>query len=117
MKGVLQGHQFVFVNIFSPNKTKDQCSFFEEIQKQLGKLELEENCEVVISDDFNVILDADLDGTGGKPQVRQSCGKIDDLCSSYDLIDIWRIRNPDVKRFTWRQKKPNNTAPFGLLVN
>ena len=88
-----------------------------EIQKQLDKLELEENCEVVIGGHFNVILDADLDGTGSKPQVRESCGKIDDLCSSYDLIDIWRIINPEAKRFTWRQKKPSNTAPFGLLVN
>ena len=23
-----------------------------------------------------------------------------------DLIDIWRIRNPDKKQFTWTQKKP-----------
>ena len=23
-----------------------------------------------------------------------------------DLVDIWRIRNPDSKRFTWRQKSP-----------
>ena len=106
-----------FLIFFPQIRPNNQCSFFEEIQKQLGKLELEENCEVVISGDLNVILDADLDGTGGKPQVRESCGKIDDLCSSYDLIDIWRIRNPDVKRFTWRQKKPNNTAPFGILVN
>ena len=43
---------------------------------------------------------------GGKPQVRESCKKIDNLCSSFDLIDIWRIRNPDVKRFTWIQKNP-----------
>ena len=40
------------------------------------------------------------------PQVKESCGKIDDLCSSYDLIDIWRIKNPDVKHLTWRQKNP-----------
>ena len=107
LKGVIQGHPFVFVNIYSPNKTKDQCAFFEEIQKQLNELELEENCEVVIGGDFNVILDADLDGTGGKPQVRESCKKIlDNLCSSFHLIDMWRIRNPDVKRFTWRQKNP-----------
>ena len=104
MKGLFQGHQFVFVNIYSPNKTKDQCIFFEEIQKQLDKLELEENCEVVIGGDFNVSLDADLDGTGGKPQVKESCRNIEDLCSSYDLIDIWRIRNSGAKRFTWRQK-------------
>ena len=25
---------------------------------------------------------------------------------SFDLIDIWRVRYPDVKHFSWRQKKP-----------
>ena len=61
---------------------------------------------MIIGRDFNVILDVDLDGAGGKPQVKESCKQIDNLCSSFDLIDIWRIRNPDVKRFTWRQKNP-----------
>ena len=107
LKGVIQGYNnFVFVNIYSPNKAKDQCLFFEEIKKQLDKLELEDNCEVIIGGDFNVIFDAELDGTGGKPKVRESCKKIEDLFSSYDLTDIWRIRNPDTKRFTWRQKNP-----------
>ena len=23
-----------------------------------------------------------------------------------DLVDIWRIRNPDTKRYTWRRKNP-----------
>ena len=26
--------------------------------------------------------------------------------SENDLIDIWRIRHPNEKRFTWRQKTP-----------
>ena len=116
LKGVIQGYSFLFVNIYSPNKTKDQCIFFEEIQKQLDKLELEDNCEVIIGGDFNVIFDAELDGSGGKPQVRESCKKIEDLCSSYDLTDTWRIRNADTKRFTWRQKKTHNTTPFGLWL-
>lgn len=25
---------------------------------------------------------------------------------NYDIVDIWRIRNPDRKKFTWRQKSP-----------
>ena len=33
LKGVIQGYRFVFVNIYSPNTTKDQCIFFEAIQK------------------------------------------------------------------------------------
>ena len=28
------------------------------------------------------------------------------MSAELDLVDIWRIRNPTVKRFTWRQKKP-----------
>ena len=31
---------------------------------------------------------------------------IQDLCLDYDLVDIWRIRNPETRRFTWRQKNP-----------
>ena len=25
---------------------------------------------------------------------------------NYDLVDIWRIRNPNSKKFSWRQKNP-----------
>ena len=28
------------------------------------------------------------------------------MCFAFDLTDIWRIRNPDVKRFSWKQKNP-----------
>ena len=106
LKCFIQSEPFVLVNIYAPNKIKDQCAFFEEIQKKLDDLELVENYEVIIGGDFNIILDANLDGSGDKPQMQESCKKIDDLCSSFDLIDIWRVGNPDVKRFTWRQKNP-----------
>ena len=32
--------------------------------------------------------------------------KIQELMTAYNLIDIWRIQNPDKKSFTWTQKKP-----------
>ena len=44
---------------------------------------------MIIGGDFNVILDADLDRTGGKPLIKESCKNIADLCSSFDLIDIY----------------------------
>ena len=31
---------------------------------------------------------------------------ITDIKLAYDLVDIWRIRNPEKRKFTWRQKKP-----------
>ena len=64
----------MFLLIFiRQTRLKTSAFFFEKIQKQPDELELEENCEVVIGGDFNVILDADLYGTGGKPKVKESC--------------------------------------------
>ena len=31
---------------------------------------------------------------------------VEELKFSYDLIDIWRIRNIDKRQYTWRQRKP-----------
>ena len=50
--------------------------------------------------------DSDLDCSGGRPFRKDSVKHIQDLCLDFDLVDIWRIRNPDSKRFTWRQRNP-----------
>ena len=45
--------------------------------------------------DFNIALDSDLDCSGGNPSKKDSVKNIQDLCLDYDLVDIWRIRNPE----------------------
>ena len=55
---------------------------------------------------FNVIFDEDLDGSGGIKKTKESVKILEDICLEQDLIDIWRVRNPTEKRFTWRQKTP-----------
>ena len=30
----------------------------------------------------------------------------ENICVINDLINVWRVRNPVSKRFTWRQKTP-----------
>ena len=62
--------------------------------------------KIIIGGDFNVTLDSDVDCAGGNPSNKNSIKNIRDICLDFDLVDIWRIRNPDTKRFTWRQKKP-----------
>ena len=65
-----------------------------------------EQKRIVIGGDSNITLDSDLDCSGGNPSKKDSVKNIQDLCLDYDLVDIWRIRNPETKRFTWRQKIP-----------
>ena len=112
----VQDHPFLFVNLHAPNKTNEQSIFFEEIRKELDNFSREEDCNIVIGGDFNVIFHPDLDGYGGNPKRKESVKCIDNICLANDLIDIWRIRNPNVKRFTWRQKTPviQRDSIFGL---
>ena len=50
---------------------------------------------------FNVKLES----YGGNPVFKKrSVGKIFELKETYNLTDIWRIRNPKAKQYTFRQK-------------
>ena len=53
-----------------------------------------------------MIFDHDLDGSGDIKKTKESVKILEDTCLEQDLIDIWRIRNPTEKRFTWSQKTP-----------
>ena len=53
-----------------------------------------------------MIFDQDLDGSGSLKKMKDSVKVLEDICLEYDLLDIWRVRHPKEKRFTWRQKTP-----------
>lgn len=72
----------------------------------LDSLNIEAECDIIIGGDFNLILNPELDGLGGKPKLKDSVKIIDQIRSSFDLIDIWRVRNPDVKPFFLAAEKP-----------
>ena len=57
--------------------------------------------------DFNTIFDISLDADGGSPQLYiKSVAKLLSMMSENDLPDIFRIRYPDSRRFTWGRKTP-----------
>jgi len=79
----------------------------------------------MIGRDFNVVDDPDLDWSLGEkrcvttliapveeirgtPKENESIKCLSSICLNYDLIDIWRTRNPDHKLFSWKQKNPLN---------
>ena len=85
---------------------KQQSVFFININDAPDLFCLDFENKIIISGDFNVTFDPNLDCSGGTPVKKDSVKCIQDMYLDYDLIDIWRVRNPDIKRFTWRQRKP-----------
>ena len=57
--------------------------------------------------DWNCILDKSLDSVGGNTKLKKDTIKeIEKLKSDFDLLDIWRVRNPSFRKFSWRRSKP-----------
>ena len=67
---------------------------------------MEQDHPFIVGGDFNIILGHVLDGQGGNSKRKDSGKIVEDMYAELDLVDIWRMRNPTVTRFTWRQKKP-----------
>lgn len=106
MEAEVQGSSFLFVNIYAPNSVQDQCCFYDNLNKNIEENVIEKGNRIILGGDFNVTLNPVWDCSGGNQSKKASAQFIEDLCLDFDLIDIWRIRNPEIKRFTWRQKKP-----------
>ena len=102
----IQDTPFLLVNIYAPNTTNEQITYFEALRKQIEDIENNADHKILMGGDYNIVLDTTLDSSGGNPIRRNSVPVVENIMLENDLVDIWRIRNPAIKRFTWRQKSP-----------
>ena len=73
----------------------------------MDKLDFKENTQFIWGGDFNVIFYEKLDADGRNPKLKdKSITKIISMMSENDLCDIYRVRNPQSRRHTWRCKTP-----------
>ena len=95
LEAIIQDTTFLLINIYAPNKTSNQSSFFQALSELIPVEELREsNYKFVIGGDFNVVLQPSLDCWGGNATLKESVKVLEDLLIQYDLVDIWRVRNP-----------------------
>ena len=60
--------------------------------------------EIIVGGDFNLFLDAELDAKGGRPTLKKrSVAKLISVIERFTLVDIWRVRNQNKRRYTFRQ--------------
>ena len=96
------GKHITLGNLCAPNE--DDPNFFTSVFSQLLDFKGE---EIIVGGDFNLVLDVDKDKKGGLARThKKSREVIADFVENLDLIDAWRVLNPEISRFTWRQKKP-----------
>ena len=85
---IIQDSPFLLLNIYAPNNTAEQCTFFSGILNTLEEATHDLSRQLIIGGDFNAHLDPELDSAGGKTIRKDSVKNIIDIKLAFDLVDI-----------------------------
>ena len=84
-------------NIYAPNH--DNPNFFKNVVSHLLSFECEDI--IILGGTLNLVLFVQNDKKGGRLAThKNSLKEFQNLINSLNLIDIWRVSNPEIKRFT-----------------
>ena len=100
---------FLLINFHNSNTESEQLPTFSILQTLLEKFDDHNKKNIVFGGDFNLIFDCKFDASGGNPILKKSLAKLIEIKETLYLRDVWRIRNPNVKHFTFRQ---NHVSSF-----
>ena len=102
------GELFLLVNFYNANSESDQLKALHSLNDLLSKLDPDKEFQPIFMGDMNVIFDIQLDALGGNPSLKKhSLAFIIKILSKLDVSDIFRVRYPGKKRYTFRQKIGN----------
>ena len=81
-------------------------------------LDINTSCKPIFGGDFNLIFDTTLDASGGNPSFKKrALSKLIKILQNLDATDIFRVRHPLLKHFTFHRKiPPSNVALASFLL-
>ena len=90
--------------VYAPNQ--DSPAFFNTIRK---KFELRSEHKILIGD-LNLVMDVSIDRNNTYNNNNKAMEEVVNMCDQYCMVDIWRVRNPDVRQFSWFKSGNLNVA-------
>ena len=96
--------------IYAPNK--DSPYFFERIFEQM----LSKSDKIVVVGDFNVVMNPELDRkSSDSSQLSNAAQRVQEIMAENKLEDIWRVRNPEDRRYSWYRGSTVNALQCSRL--
>ena len=94
------------INSYNGDTETEQVSVLNNFSSLLENFDVALDKKLILAGDFDLFLNSKLDVNEGKAAIKKkkSLAKLIQLKESYDLSDIWRMRNPVTSTFTFRQK-------------
>ena len=99
---------YTIVNFYNSNSESEQLDSIASLNDLIDDHISDGDRNFILSGDMNIFFDTNLDTHGGQPSLKKkSLSALINLLEKIDVCDIFRIRHPDTKRFTFRQKNRN----------
>jgi exonuclease III len=101
LTGLFGSKKLTIVNMYAPTQDKavEQDKFIEKLLQHLNEI----SHQLVWCGDFNAYLTASDKFKTQEFNKSNMVKKITAFNEDHDLCDVWRVLNPDKKRFTWRK--------------
>lgn len=97
-------NDYCLINIYAPTQDleNDQFQFFQDLN-----VDIENNLDkkLIVGGDFNLPLE-NIDKSNNLVNKSKAKTQLQQTMALYDIMDIWRVQNPGVKRYTWRRSRP-----------
>ena len=107
LKTLIKDKRYLLANIYGPNKDAEAVRFYQNLSATLRKMDPNSDDNIVVGGDFNCPLNPTLDKKGGILIPRQHViNSIENVQNEFSLHDIWRIKNPNTRSFTWSKNHP-----------
>lgn len=91
---------FLLVNFYGPNED-DDVFFVKAFEIVEGK----DNPNMILGGDFNVTLNPNLDTNCNSDHHKKKRMIINNFLEMKDLVDVWRVQNPDKYQYSWKRDK------------
>lgn len=107
---------YSLLNVYAPtmDNQKEQLAFLCKLETMLNKIS---HTKMIIGGDFNIVSNPFLDRWQPKTvKTTKAANKLLELKELFNLTDVWRTMNPDLKRYTWRRHRPLQQSRIDLWL-
>lgn len=112
IKALIQDQAFTIINVYAPNKEEHQVHFFHYVRNFMNRECIQnQHSNIIMGGDFNFIMDPNMDRKSDSnfkctPHYSSVRNTLNEISESFDISDVWRRKNPNLRRFTWRRHHP-----------
>ena len=99
--------KILLINIYAPNIEPTQIVLLKELNTLLENFEKLDEHYIILGGDFNFFINKNLDTQGGIALPKKNSQiELLKIMVKNNLIDIFRVRNPELKKFSFRMQTP-----------